>query len=47
MGKVERVKPAALLAFWGVTGNRLPKDAWQYADYEWLKGTPHYKATSK
>lgn len=32
---------------WGGTNNRLPKDAWQYADYEWLKGTPHYKATNE
>ena len=32
---------------WGGTRNRLPKDAWQYADYEWLKGTPHYKATNE
>ena len=33
---------------WGDTSSRpATKDAWQYADYEWLKGTPHYKAREK
>ncbi|MFC1762077.1 sulfatase-like hydrolase/transferase [Planctomycetota bacterium] len=27
---------------WGI-----PKEAYQYADYEWLKGSQHYKAKSK
>ena len=24
-----------------------PKNAYQYADYEWLKGSQHYKAESE
>ena len=29
---------------WGGGKNRPTKNDYQYADYEWLKGTPHYKA---
>ena len=29
---------------WSGGRPRPTKDAYQYADYEWLKGTPHYKA---
>ena len=28
---------------WGDGRNKPAKDDYQYADYEWLKGTPHYK----
>lgn len=32
---------------WGGSRNTPAKDAWQYADYEWLKGTPHYQTKEK
>ena len=29
---------------WGGEKSKRTKNNYQYADYEWLKGTPHYKA---
>lgn len=30
---------------WSLSKSRKKTNEYQYADYEWLKGTPHYKAT--
>ncbi len=31
---------------WDAGKSRQAKNAYQYADYEWLKGTPHYRANA-